>query len=109
VFSFVLVERRRIVLGAEERAIEPEAALEDRRRPAESAAREAGRDDTGVRRPSRMNSFHPRAALELLADSRGEAAGDTERRGEPIAVEGVEPAGRDRRAERAAHRRRVPA
>jgi len=56
-----------------------------------------------------MNSLHPRLVLEVLADSRGEAAGDTERRGESGPVEVLEPTGGERCAERAAHRRRVPA
>ncbi len=56
-----------------------------------------------------MNSLHPRPVLEVLADSRGEAAGDTERRGESGPVEVLEPTGGERCAERAAHRRRVPA
>src|SRR5207237_1187178 len=73
------VERRSVGLRAEERAIQAEATLEDRRGPAESAAREAGRDDTGVCGPSRMDSLHPRPVLEVLVDSRGEAAGDAER------------------------------
>src|SRR5437870_5333216 len=74
------VEGRARGLRSEERPVEAEAALKNRRRPDEPAAGEPRGDDAGVGGPSRVHPLHPRAVLQVLDHARREAARDAERR-----------------------------
>src|SRR5207245_1446298 len=85
-------ERTHVGLGAEERAIEAEAPVEDRRRPREAAARQGAGDRSRVARPAGVHTLDPGAVFQVLEHPGREAAGDAERRRQAIGVEALQTA-----------------
>src|SRR5919108_2263298 len=81
------LERPRIRRGAQERSIQAEAALQDRRGTRHAAAGEPGGERAAVSGPTRMQPLDPRAVLEVLHDAGREAAGETERRRQPRGIQ----------------------
>src|SRR5438876_2891771 len=65
------VERPRIRLGAQERTVQAEAALQDRRRTRHPAAGEPSGERARVAGPTRMQPLDPRPVLEVLHDAGG--------------------------------------